>query len=65
MKEIRNKAEPFISTYEWQNVEEGKTIPPGLYVRMNLQADQTEARFEHNESKNGKAANGKTSLHRK
>ena len=37
MKEIRNKAEPFIPSYEWQKVEEGKPIPPGLYVRMNLQ----------------------------
>ena len=40
--------------------------PPGLYVRVNLQTGKFEARLERNESKNGKAANGKTlSSHRK
>ena len=34
--------------------------PPGLYVRVNLQTGKFEARLERNESKNGKAANGKT-----
>ena len=65
VKEIRNKAEPFIPTYEWQNIEEGKPIPPGIYVQMDLQIGKTEARLERNESKKVKAANGKTSLHRK
>ena len=49
VKEIRIKAESFIPTYEWQDVEEGQPIPPGLYVRMNLQTGKTEARFERNE----------------
>ena len=41
-------------------------IPPGLYVRMNLQTAKTEARLERNESKKGKAASNKTlSSHRK
>ena len=66
MKEIRNKEEPFIPTYEWQDVEEGQPIPPGLYVRMNLQTGKTEARLERNESEKGKAANDITlSSHRK
>ena len=66
MKEVRNKGEPFIPTYEWQDVEEGQPIPPGLYVRMNLQTGKTEARLDGSESKKGKAANGKTlSNHRK
>ena len=63
---MRNKAEPFIRTYEWQDVEEGQPMPPGLYVRINLQTGKTEARLERNESKKDKAANGKTlSSHRK
>ena len=49
VKEIRIKAEPFIPTYEWQDVEEGQPITPGLYVRMNLQTGKTEARLERNE----------------
>ena len=66
VKEMRNKAEPFIPTHEWQDVEEGQPIPPGLYVRMNLQTGKTEARLECKESKKGKAANFKTlSSHRK
>ena len=60
VKEIRNKAEPFIPTYEWQDVEEVQPIPPGLYVRMNLQIGKNEAILERNESKKGKAAHGKT-----
>ena len=59
VKEIRNKAEPFIPTNEWQDVEEGQPIPPSLYVRVNLQTGKTEGRLERNESKNSKAANGK------
>ena len=60
VKEIRNKGEPFIATYEWQDVEEGQPIPPALYVRMNLQTGKTEARLERNESKKDKAENGET-----
>ena len=56
MIEIRNKAEPFIPTYEWHDVKEAQPIPPGICVRVNLQAGKTEARLEHNESKNGKSA---------
>ena len=52
MKEIRNKAEPFIRTYEWQDVEEGQLILPGLYVRRNLQTGKTEARLDRRVSDN-------------
>ena len=48
VKEIKNKDEPFIPTYEWKDVEDGQPIPPGLYVRMNLQTGKTEAKLERN-----------------
>ena len=52
MKEIRNKAEAFIRTYEWQDVEEGQLILPGFYVRRNLQTGKTEARLDRRVSDN-------------
>ena len=36
VKEVRNKVEAFAPTYEWQDVEQGQPIPPGLDVRMNF-----------------------------
>ena len=47
MKEIRNKAKLFIPTYEWQDVEEGPPIPPGLYMWMNLQTGKIGANSQN------------------
>ena len=35
----------FVPTREWQVVEEGQSIPPGLHVRMNLQTGLKEAKL--------------------
>lgn len=35
----------FVATKEWQVVEEGQSIPPGLHVRMNLQTGLKEAKL--------------------
>ena len=35
----------FVATKEWQVVEEGQAIPPGLHVRMNLQTGLKEAKL--------------------
>ena len=35
----------FVATKEWQEVEEGQSIPTGLHVRMNLQTGLKEAKL--------------------
>ena len=35
----------FRATHEWQTVEEGQAIPPGLHVRMNIQTGTREAKL--------------------
>lgn len=35
----------FQPTAEWQTIQPGQGIPPGLHVRMNLQTGQKEAKF--------------------
>ena len=35
----------FVATHEWQVVQEGQPIPPGLHVRMNLQTGLKEAKL--------------------
>lgn len=35
----------FVATHEWQVVQEGQPIPPGLHVRMNLQTGLREAKL--------------------
>ena len=42
----------FVATKEWQVVEEGQAIPPGLHVRMNLQTGLKEAKLLDDEDKN-------------
>ena len=39
----------FVATKEWQVVEEGQVIPPGLHVRMNLQTGLKEAKLLEDE----------------
>lgn len=36
---------PFIPTKEWQVVDEGQSIPPGLHVRINLETGVKEAKL--------------------
>ena len=42
----------FVATKEWQVVEEGQAIPPGLHVRMNLQTGLKEAKLLDDEDVN-------------
>lgn len=42
----------FVATTEWQVVEEGQAIPPGLHVRMNLQTGLKEAKLLDDEDIN-------------
>ncbi|PAA84415.1 hypothetical protein BOX15_Mlig029292g3 [Macrostomum lignano] len=35
----------FVATEDWQVVQPGQRIPPGLHVRMNIQTGHTEARL--------------------
>ena len=37
--------EVFKPTADWQTIQPGQGIPPGLHVRMNLQTGQKEAKF--------------------
>lgn len=37
--------EVFQPTAEWQTIQSGQGIPPGLHVRMNLQTGQKEAKL--------------------
>ncbi|CAH8613504.1 unnamed protein product [Heterobilharzia americana] len=42
--DVRNSS-VFIPTHEWNEVQPGQAIPPGLHVRLNLQTGHTEARL--------------------
>lgn len=57
----------FVPTKEWQKVEKGTSIPPGLHVRHNLQTGETEAKLlaEENEDelKEEKEKKGDMILH--
>ena len=36
---------PFVPTREWQVVDDGQSIPPGLHIRMNLETGVKEAKL--------------------
>ncbi|CAL8075247.1 unnamed protein product [Calicophoron daubneyi] len=43
--ESRGRLPEFKPTHEWQTVQPGQPIPPGLHVRQNLQTGKTEAKL--------------------
>ena len=44
-----------IFSNQWKVVEDGHSIPPGLYIRMNLQTGLKEARLLEEDEDRGKA----------
>jgi len=44
-EEEKGGKKEFIATEEFQEVEEGQAIPPGLHVRLNMQSGKREARL--------------------
>jgi len=47
MRENTENSAEFTPTYEFQRVPPGVAIPPGLYIRMNLETGVKEARLLH------------------
>ena len=43
--DVEEQRNVFIATKEWQVVEKGQAIPPGLHIRMNLQTGLKEAKL--------------------
>ncbi|KAG7390330.1 hypothetical protein PHYPSEUDO_008158 [Phytophthora pseudosyringae] len=35
----------FVPTYEWQDILPNQAIPPGLYIRVNLETGKKEAKL--------------------
>lgn len=40
-----HEVEPFIATYDWQEIKEGQSIPAGLYVKVDLQTGKKMAKL--------------------
>lgn len=40
-----NAPPDFIPTHEWQDILPNQAIPPGLYIRVNLQTGKKEAKL--------------------
>ena len=39
------KKPKFVATKEWQDIQEGQSVPAGLHYRMNLQTGRKEAKL--------------------
>lgn len=51
----QNKTQ-FVATDEWQEIEEGQSIPQGLHVRINLQTGKKEAKILEKEDNDTQSA---------